>query len=105
VQKQGQFRWKSERVFLGTVFQGERVGLRPFDDRYFTVYFAQFPIALFDSRELRILPLPKPIDFDPEDAGEAEVECTPKVRQTIKGPATLNGGEQCWCPDKSIPVN
>jgi hypothetical protein len=33
------------------------------------------------------------------------MECTPKVRQTIKGPATLNGGEQCWCPDKSIPVN
>src|SRR5260370_41529190 len=33
------------------------------------------------------------------------VECTPKVRQAIKGPAALNGGEQCWCPDKSIPVN
>jgi hypothetical protein len=33
------------------------------------------------------------------------LECTPKVRQAIKGPATLNGGEQCWCPDKSIPVN
>jgi transposase InsO family protein len=77
VQKQGQFRWKSERVFLGTVFQGERVGLRPFDDRYFTVYFAQFPIALFDSRELRILPLPKPIDFDPEDAGEGEASPSP----------------------------
>jgi hypothetical protein len=38
-------------------------------------------------------------------AGEGGLECTPKVRQTIKGPATLNGGEQCWCPDKSIPVN
>jgi hypothetical protein len=34
-----------------------------------------------------------------------QMECTPKVRQAIKGPATLNGGEQCWCPDKSIPVN
>jgi hypothetical protein len=37
--------------------------------------------------------------------GRDVVECTPKVRQSIKGPATLNGGEQCWCPDKSIPVN
>jgi hypothetical protein len=36
---------------------------------------------------------------------EVQMECTPKVRQAIKGPATLNGGEQCWCPDKSIPVN
>lgn len=33
------------------------------------------------------------------------LECTPKMRQVIKGPATLNGGEQCWCPDKNIPVN
>jgi hypothetical protein len=33
-----------------------------------------------------------------------QMECTPKVRQSIKGPATLNG-EQCWWPDKSIPVN
>ncbi len=25
------------------------------------------------------------------------MECTPKVRHEIKGPATLNGGEACWC--------
>ena len=31
--------------------------------------------------------------------------CTPKVRHEIKGPITLNGGEQCLCPDNSIPVN
>jgi hypothetical protein len=40
-----------------------------------------------------------------EGADGSGVECTPKVRQAIKGPATLNGGEQCWCPDKSIRVN
>jgi len=33
------------------------------------------------------------------------VECTPKVRHGTKGPATLNGGELCWCPDNSILVN
>jgi hypothetical protein len=37
--------------------------------------------------------------------GAISLECTPKMRQAIKGPATLNGGEQCWCPDKNIPVN
>ena len=39
------------------------------------------------------------------EGGKVVVECTPKLRQAIKGPATLNGGEQCWCPDKNIPVN
>jgi hypothetical protein len=33
------------------------------------------------------------------------LECTPKLRQEIKEPATVIGGERCWCPDKNIPVN
>ncbi len=37
--------------------------------------------------------------------GGVVLECTPKMRHQIKGPATLNGGELCWCPDNSIPVN
>jgi hypothetical protein len=37
--------------------------------------------------------------------GAQLLECTPKMRQEIKGPITLNGGEQCLCPDKSIPAN
>ena len=53
------FCWKSERVFLGTVFEGERVGLLPRDDRYYTIYFGQFPIVRLDSRELKIVPLSK----------------------------------------------
>jgi len=77
VQQQGQFRWKSERVFLGTVFQSERVGLLPRDERFFTVYFAEFPIALFDSRALRILPLPKDQDFDIDEAGAGEASPSP----------------------------
>jgi transposase InsO family protein len=77
VQQQGQFRWKSQRVFLGTVFQGERVALLPRDDRYFLVYFAQFPIALLDSRELKILPLPKDEVFDSNDAGEGDASPSP----------------------------
>lgn len=77
VQKQGQFRWKSDRVFLGTVFEGERVGLLADDDRYFTLYFAQFPIARFDSRELKILPLTPTEPFYLDKAGEEEVSPSP----------------------------
>ena len=46
-----------------------------------------------------------PFFYSEEAGAKGLLECTPKVRQAIKGPATLNGGEQCWCPDKSIPVN
>jgi len=44
-------------VFLSEVLWGERVGLLQENDRWFTVYFAQHPIALFDSRQLRVAPL------------------------------------------------
>jgi hypothetical protein len=37
--------------------------------------------------------------------GKGALECTPKMRHEIKGPITLNGGEQCLCPNKSIPAN
>ena len=40
-----------------------------------------------------------------EAGAKGPLECTPKVRQEVKGPATLNGGERCWCPDKNIPAN
>jgi hypothetical protein len=33
------------------------------------------------------------------------VECTPKLRHEVKGPITLNGGDQCLCPDNNTPVN
>jgi len=38
---------------------GERVGLLPVDDESFTIYFAHMPLARFDSRLLRVVPLPK----------------------------------------------
>jgi hypothetical protein len=72
-------------VFLGTVFQGERIGLRPQDDRYFFVYFAQFFIALLDSRELRTLPLPQGEVFDINDAGEGV--CLPSPAPHPLGPS------------------
>ena len=58
VHEHGQFWWNAERVFISEVLWGERIGLLPVDDRYYRVYFATFPLARFDSYELRIEPLP-----------------------------------------------
>jgi transposase InsO family protein len=57
VRRRGHFRWKKHEVFLSEVLWGEQVGLLPVDDRWFTIYFAQYPIARFDSQELRVTPL------------------------------------------------
>ena len=57
VRRKGHFRWKKDDVFLSEVLWGERIGLLQEDDRWFTVYFAQYPIALFDSQQLRVAPL------------------------------------------------
>jgi len=45
-------------VFLSEVLWGERVGLLPIDERWYTVYFAELPLARFDSWHRRVLPLP-----------------------------------------------
>ncbi len=57
VRPHGHFRWKKYDVFLSEVFWGEQVGLLPEDDRWFTIYFAEVPVARFDSRKLRVTPL------------------------------------------------
>jgi transposase InsO family protein len=65
VHEHGQFWWNAERVFVSEVLWGERIGLLAVDDRYYRVYFASFPVACFDSYELRIEPLP---DEEEEEA-------------------------------------
>src|SRR5271167_2044174 len=57
VRRKGHFRWKKDDVFLSEVLWGERIGLLQENDRWFTVYFAQHPIALFDTQQLRVAPL------------------------------------------------
>jgi putative transposase len=58
VKSHGHFRWKMHDVFLSEVLWGEPVGLLPFDDGCYTVYFAQVPLALFDARTRKIYRLP-----------------------------------------------
>jgi transposase InsO family protein len=71
VHSHGHFRWKKRHdVFLSEVLWGERVGLLPIDERWYTVYFAELPLARFDSWQRRVLPLPP--EKNPKAAKVAE---------------------------------
>jgi hypothetical protein len=76
VRPHGHFRWKKDDVFLSEVLWGQRVGLLAEDDRWFTVYFAHLPLARFDSRKLRVTPLPAR-GFASVGGGEGEVSPSP----------------------------
>lgn len=78
VRDRGAISWKGHRhVFLTETLIGERVGLLPLDDRFYTVYFAEFPIARFDSRTLQVLPLPRREVFNVNEAGQGEASPCP----------------------------
>lgn len=64
----GKFRWKGEFVFASRVLVGERIGMKPVAEDGWQVYFATFPIAYFNSRELRIGPCPLPSEEEGEEA-------------------------------------
>jgi transposase InsO family protein len=72
VHEHGQFWWNAERVFLSEVLSGERIALLRLDDRYYRVDFATFPLARFDSYELRIEPLPAGEQDDTEEKTEGQ---------------------------------
>lgn len=77
VQRGGQFSWKHQDVFLSETLVGERIGLLPLDERHYLVYFAQFPIARFDSHKLRLRPLDQnQVDYS-GDAREGELSPSP----------------------------
>jgi putative transposase len=87
VHHKGQFRWKKHDVFVSEVLWGERIGLLPVDERWFTVYFAQCPIARFDSQHAFLLPLKKTKEHYEDDAGEGEASPSPAphpLKQTEK---------------------
>jgi transposase InsO family protein len=77
IKSHGHFRWKQHDVFLSEVLWGERIGLLPEADDYFTVYFANQPLARFDGYTRRVLPLPKRSGFDINDAGKGEASPSP----------------------------
>jgi transposase InsO family protein len=59
VKSHGHFRWKKHDIFLSEVLWGERIGMLPVDDVSYTIYFSHMPLARFDSRLMRVVPLPK----------------------------------------------
>jgi hypothetical protein len=73
VQQHGHFHWNKQEVFVSEVLLGERVGLLPMDDCWFTIYFAQFPVARFDSRHSRMAPLARATDFCKVGEGEGKI--------------------------------
>jgi transposase InsO family protein len=77
VDKGGSFSWKHQHVFLSETLIRESIGLLPMDDRFYTVYFAAFPIARFDSHKLMIVPQLKGKEFSGVGAGEGEVSPSP----------------------------
>jgi len=91
VHHQGQIRWKKNEVFLTEVLWGEHVGLLPADERWFTIYFAQFPIARFDSRKLRVLPLPQEEIVDIAEAGEGEAAPSPAPHPLTEAEKKVSG--------------
>ena len=60
----GRFGWKGHGVFITETLGNEPIGLEPVEEDLWQVYFATFPIALFDSRRLLIEPLPEVDDTE-----------------------------------------
>jgi transposase InsO family protein len=91
VRPQGNFRWKKHDVFLSEVLWGENVGLLPEDDRWFTIYFAELPLARFDSRKLQVTPLAKVAGLDNLPAGEADSSASPATPPSIETEQKVSG--------------
>ena len=94
VHPHGHIRWKKHEIFLSEVLRGERVGLLPLDERWFTIYFMQFPLARFDTHKMRIMPLPKEESFYIADAGEGDASPSPAPHPLTEGEEKLSG----MCP-------
>ncbi len=95
----GNFTWGGEDVFLSEVLQGERIGLLPIEDGHFIIYFAEVPIARFDSRRLRVAPLPKPNhgasaetkEFGRGEAGEGDASPSPAPHPLTEAEQKVSG--------------
>jgi len=52
----GSFFWKGTQIFISKCLGGEILGLEATDDRYWNIHFATFPLARFDSHQLKLSP-------------------------------------------------
>lgn len=51
----GEFYWHSQKIPLGYVLEGELIGLCPWDDRYWKMFFGGLELGVFDSHSRRVL--------------------------------------------------
>jgi transposase InsO family protein len=58
----GGFSWKGRKIFISEVLRNEPIGFELIEDDFWLVYFAAFPIALFDSYKFSIHNLPSDQD-------------------------------------------
>lgn len=49
ISQQGSLKWKSERTFLSEIFAYELVGLRPLDERWWTVFYGSVQLGWLDT--------------------------------------------------------
>jgi transposase InsO family protein len=91
VRDRGDIAWRGHRhVFLSETLIGEYVGLEPVDERWYIIYFAQFPLARFDSRTWTVHRLTPALDLYIADAEKGEPppsSCTPSPKP---GPKSVN---------------
>jgi len=73
----GQFVWKAHDVFLSETLMGERIGLAAVDDRWYTIYFAEFSLGHFNSRTRTVHRISSAVGFNRDDAGEGELLPSP----------------------------
>jgi transposase InsO family protein len=52
----GTFFWKGTQIFISKALGKQRIGLEVIDERYWTIYFASFPLGQFDSYQQRVQP-------------------------------------------------
>ncbi len=98
VRQGGVICWKHRNVFLTEVLAGERVGLLPLDDRWFTIFFAEFPIARFDSHRRKIVPLPREEILSMSWAGEGELPPSPAPHPQPQPQPQLDPKVSTMCP-------
>jgi transposase InsO family protein len=78
VRDRGDISWRGHRhVFVSEILIGERVGLDAVDERWYILYFAQFPLARFDSYTCTVHRLEAGHDLYIADAGEGELPPSP----------------------------
>jgi putative transposase len=94
VRAHGHFRWKKHDVFLSEVLWGERVGLLAEDDRWFTIYFAQLPLARFDSQKLQVTPWSATGGSGHVAAGEGDASPSPAPHPLSESDSKVSG----MCP-------